>query len=83
VGDLAPLRPPGWDVDPYGVWAREPEAAPLAGNRVALDGTPLTLASHLAANHGHYTIYEVASVRAQAIRFLLTALDGTPEIPAP
>jgi len=83
AGDLAPIAPPGWDVDPYGVWHREPAAPPIAGNRLAVSGRPLTMASFLAAGEGHFTIYRRADARAQALTFLESARSGVATIPAP
>ncbi|MCB9506426.1 MAG: hypothetical protein H6700_05560 [Myxococcales bacterium] len=76
-GDAAPVDPAGWEADPFGVWDREPEAAPIEGNRRALDGTPRTIATIMSETTGHFTMYDRADVRATAIEFLSTAADGS------
>ncbi len=79
-GDLAPVFPAGWDVDPWGVWDRDEEPPPISGNRESPDGTPLTLASYLSATTGHYTLRNVDEVSAAAVGFWQTALEGTPRL---
>ena len=76
AADSAPIEPAGWNVDPYDVWDREPEALPIQGNREAYDGSPLTHASWLDAETGHGTIYQRRAPRDMAIFFWLDALDG-------
>lgn len=78
AADAAPIRPTGWDVDPFRVWQRESEVLPISGNRTSLDGSPLTLASYLDGDQGHFTIYNNASVMRMGADFWLSALDGTP-----
>lgn len=80
AGDAAPLDPPGWDVDPHHVWSREPESLPIQGNRTALDDSPLTLGSYLDPETGHYTIYDVPEIRATAVGFWSSALEGVPRL---
>ena len=80
AGDLAPIDPPGWDVDPFGVWSRSAEALPIAANRTAFDGGDLTQATHLDADTGHFTIYDRPAERARAVAFLVSALSGVPTI---
>ncbi|MGB1016736.1 MAG: alpha/beta hydrolase family protein, partial [Nannocystaceae bacterium] len=83
AGDLAPIAPAGWDVDPYDVWSREPESLPVQGNRSGFDGLPHTLATYLDPVTGHGTIHEVGFARTLGLNFLLDALDGVPELAAP
>lgn len=80
AGDLTPVEPAGWDVDPYGLWSQQSEATPISGNRQSLAGTALTMASYLNAETGHYTVYDDEHARALAINFLRTALDGVPTV---
>ena len=80
AGDLAPVEPPGWDVDPFGVWDRQPEPLPIAGNRPAFDGGSVTLATYLDATTSHFTIYDLWAERTRAIAFLVDALDGMPTL---
>ncbi|MBW2457472.1 MAG: hypothetical protein JRI68_23395 [Deltaproteobacteria bacterium] len=80
AGDLAPVEPPGWDVDPFGVWERQPETLPIAGNRPAFDGGSVTLATYLDGNTSHFTIYDLSQERARAVAFLVDALDGMPTL---
>ncbi|MCC6528193.1 MAG: hypothetical protein IT373_36435 [Polyangiaceae bacterium] len=81
AGDLAPVAPPGWDVDPFGVWDRDAEPLPISGNRLAFDGGDLTQATHLDADTGHFTIYDKPAERARAVAFLVDALAGVPTLP--
>jgi hypothetical protein len=60
------------------VWSRESEVLPISGNRESLDGSPLTIASYLDGDQGHFTIYNNASVMRMGADFWLSALDGTP-----
>jgi hypothetical protein len=83
AGDTAPVEPAGWDVDPNDVWDIESLALPLSGNTTSLDGSPLTIATFLDAEQGHFTIYRNDRARALAIEFLVTALSGTPIIADP
>lgn len=84
AGDLAPIAPAGWDVDPYGVWTREAEQLPIAGNRIGFDGQPHTLATYLDPQTGHGTIHSVDFARLMGRNFLLDALENdVPELAAP
>ncbi len=84
AGDVAPIAPAGWDVDPYGVWFREPEELPIRGNRTGFDGNPHTLATYLDPMTGHGTIHDVAFAREMGLNFLLNALDDdVPELAVP
>ena len=78
--DLAPVSPAGWDVDPYDLWWRTEEATPIQGNRVALDGSPLTSASYLNSETGHYTVYRDDHALDLAMSFWVSALTGVPTI---
>jgi hypothetical protein len=80
AGDLAPVDPPGWDVDPFGVWDRQPEALPISGNRSGFDGGDLTQATYLDGVTSHFTIYDLPQERARAVAFLVDALDGVPTL---
>jgi hypothetical protein len=80
LGDAAPLAPAGWEVDPWGLWNRSPQSPPLQGNRRSLAGTPLTLASLLVEDQGHFTIYRVAAAMRMGVRFWTSALGGVPEV---
>ena len=83
AGDLAPVAPPGWDVDPFGVWDREPEPLPIQGNRDTEDGGSRTQATYLDADSGHFTIYDRSAERARAVAFLVDALTHDPPTLAP
>jgi hypothetical protein len=84
AGDAAPMAPAGWNVDPFGVWTRGEEAAPLRGNRTAQSGRPLTLVSYLRDGSGHFTIYRHAEVMLSAADFMRSAVDDTvPTVAAP
>jgi hypothetical protein len=76
AGGAAPVRPAGWDIDPFGVWDVEPLPTPVSANRVAMSGRPLTHAVVMSATTGHFTIYDVADIRASAVGFLTSALEG-------
>jgi hypothetical protein len=78
AGDVAPIDEPGWDVDPYGVWDRGPEAVPIEGNRTATDGTPITLATYLNVAQGHFTLFRDGYAEKLAINFWASVLDGLP-----
>lgn len=80
AGDAAPLAPAGWEVDPFGVWERSAEQAPIEANRVSIDGSPLTIASYLRAESGHFTIYRHRSVMRMGADFWLTSIDGAPPL---
>jgi hypothetical protein len=73
---LSPLEPMGWDPDPFDVWDGQPLPAPLSGNVIAHDGTPLTQATVMAAEGDHYTLYEDPAVRALGVSFVRDALEG-------
>lgn len=77
AGGVAPVDPPGWDIDPFGVWNRFPEPTPIAGNRDPYSGRARTQAALLSNTTGHFTIYGRADVRETAIRFLRSAADGS------
>lgn len=78
AGGAQPIDPAGWEVDPFGVWEVEPAQLPIEGNTEAVDGAPLTIATYLDADTGHYTIYDRIGVRAMATDFWVTSLDGVP-----
>jgi hypothetical protein len=78
AGDAAPMAPAGWDVDPFGVWQRSEEDAPIEANRESIDGSPLTIASYLRDGSGHFTIYDHRPVMRMGADFWLTSIDGAP-----
>ena len=80
AADMPPLAPPGWEVDPVGVWDREPVSLPVSGNEVALSGGALTIATYLDPTQGHGTIYRRPFVRELAVGFWDSARAGTPTL---
>ena len=80
AGDMEVIAPGGWDVDPHGVWERNPAALPISGNRTDYDDKPHTVATYLDAEESHYTIYGKPQERARAVTFLLDALSGMPSL---
>lgn len=78
ASDAAPIAPPGWEVDPHEVWDRSAEQLPIEGNRVSLDGSPLTIAALLAAGNGHFTIYRQDNVMKMGGLFWETAIGSIP-----
>jgi len=84
AGGVVPIEDaPGWDVDPFDVWDVDPVSLPITSTTTAMDGTPLTIATYLSSTTGHYTIYDEAEPRSMAVNFLLSALEGTPELVQP
>ncbi|MBN1944119.1 MAG: hypothetical protein JW797_00530 [Bradymonadales bacterium] len=81
-GGVQPIDPPGWDVDPFDVWEMEPAELPIQGNTLSFGGNELTIATELVAETGHSTIYQRPEVRARAVRFWLSALQGVPALTA-
>lgn len=77
---MPPIAPPGWDVDPVGVWDVAPVTLPVMGNVTSFGGTPVTNATFLDASQGHGTIYRNAAARDLAHVFWRTARMGTPEL---
>jgi hypothetical protein len=77
-GDLAPLEPAGWDVDPFGVWDKMAEPLPLAGNRVSRAGTRLTMAALLDGKDDHYILWNSEPARTTAVNFVESAFSGIP-----
>lgn len=70
TADLAPIDPPGWDVDVDGTWDRAPEPLPISGNRDTTDPTQqATLATLLDLDTGHFTVYQRRAARDLALRF--------------
>jgi len=80
AGDAAPLDPAGWDIDPFGVWDREPEPSPIQGNRESFSGSSHTVAALLDAKQGHFTLYNNPAAHAASLRFLTSAATGVPEV---
>lgn len=83
AGGLSPISPPGWDVDPFGVWDVAPAQLPISGNRSAFDGTPRTFATYLSDTTGHFTIQQRSDVRALAMDFLESAATGEAVVGTP
>lgn len=79
-GVAVPIDPPGWDVDPFGVWDVSAQSLPITQTTTSMGGTPLTIATYLSATTGHYTIYDIDDVRRMAIDFWLSALVDTPSL---
>jgi predicted esterase len=79
-GDLALIDPPGWDVDPFGVWGRNPEALPISANREATDGSKLTMAAFLDPKLDHYVLWDSEVARQLVLGYLQTALSGVPTV---
>jgi len=80
AADMSPIAPPGWEVDPVGVWDGEPVSLPVMGNDVAMSDQPLTIATFLDFEQGHGTIYRNTLSRQLARTFWATARDGAPEL---
>ncbi len=81
TADLPPLDPPGWDVDPEGVWDGQPVALPVTGNVESSEGEPLTIATFLDGDQGHFTIYRRDYVRQMAVDFWNSAREeGVPTL---
>ncbi|MEL6180068.1 MAG: hypothetical protein AAFS10_14000, partial [Myxococcota bacterium] len=83
TADMPVLAPPGWAVDEEEVWNQPPLLLPVRGNTSSLSGDPLTIATYLQSDQGHFTIYRVGRTRDLAFRFWRTAReseDGVPEL---
>ncbi|MCB9508356.1 MAG: hypothetical protein H6698_07150 [Myxococcales bacterium] len=81
AGDLDVVAPAGWDPDPYNVWDRPLEVEmPISGNREGRDGTPRTAVTFLDLDGDHHTLSENERVLAAAVRFLTSAIVGTPVV---
>ncbi|MCC7539415.1 MAG: hypothetical protein IT379_24535 [Deltaproteobacteria bacterium] len=78
--DMSPIAPPGWEIDPVGVWDGEPVTLPVSGNAMSLSGEPLTIATYLDATQAHGTIYRRPFVRELASHFWRTSLEGVPRL---
>ncbi|MGE0786677.1 MAG: hypothetical protein AB7S26_13480 [Sandaracinaceae bacterium] len=77
---IPPIAPPGWNIDPAGVWTGMAVPLPVSGDAMSVSGDPLTIATYLDPEQGHFTIYRVPFVRELAASFWRTSLDGVPEI---
>lgn len=82
-GDLAPIATPGWDVDPFGVWARSAEALPITANRKALDGSDLTMAALLDPDLDHYVLWDSKPARQLVLAYLQSGFSGVPALKEP
>jgi len=80
AADMSPIDPPGWEIDPVGVWDGVPVSLPVMGNDVAMSDRPLTIATLLDFDQGHGTIYRNTLSRQMAHTFWRTARAGTPEL---
>jgi hypothetical protein len=80
AGDLAPIQPVGWLVDPQGVWDRSAEALPISGNRTDAQGNPRTMASYLVAGSSHFTIYRNQRATNLFAAFWSNGFKGVPTI---
>lgn len=80
AADMSPIDPPGWDVDSAMIWDGAPVSLPVSGNESAFDGSPLTIATYLDFDQGHFTIYRRPFVRELAATFWRTAREGVPEL---
>ncbi len=81
AGDADVVAPAGWDVDPYGVWDRDRAGVgPISGNREAVDGSPLTIASFLDPEGTHFTFSRNERARAMSVDFWLGTLEGVPVV---
>jgi hypothetical protein len=76
AGRVAPVQPPGWSPDPFGVGEVGPELMPITTNRETLDGGTRTHAAFMSGTTGHFTIYDRGDARSIAINFLESAADG-------
>ncbi|MFT6395895.1 MAG: hypothetical protein ACJAYU_000637 [Bradymonadia bacterium] len=78
---LAPIAPAGWDPDEYDVWEEPSEVEPpITGNATAFDGSPLTMATFLDRDSGHFTIQENEDATELAVRFWVESLTGAPVV---
>ena len=83
-GDLAPIEAwawTSWDPDPTGLWPTASVALPLAANRQARDGSPLTHVTWMDADQGHFTIFRVERAREAFVAFLTSGWAGEAAIP--
>ncbi len=76
-GNVSQADPPGWEIDPFGVWDGGSLQMPIAGNRTSVDGTPRTHAAYLSGETGHFTIYRREDARRLAVQFLLSGVQGS------
>lgn len=78
AGDTPVLNPPGWKVEPYGIWPDQIATLPATATRMSAEGTPLTLAAYLVDGSNHFTIY--GRPRAQELfnQFWRTGYEGVP-----
>ena len=81
-GALPPIGPPGWDVDEQGIWGDlESVDLPVEGNTSSFSGEPLTIATYLNADEGHFTIHRRRFVREMALNFWKTSrTEAVPRI---
>jgi hypothetical protein len=80
-GDLPTLDPPGWDIDPLGIGAPPTVPMPVHADTQSVSGEPLTIATYLDPNEGHFTVWDNPTVQQMAIKFWQTALsDGVPTL---
>ncbi len=80
-GNIAPIAPLAWEIDPENISNLEPTLLPVTGNTQSLSGDHLTIATYLNADTGHFTIYRRAFAREMAVNFWQSALtQDTPTI---
>ena len=82
TGDLPVLAPAGWEVDEESIWETPEALMPVQGNATSVDGEPLTIATYLQEDQGHFTIYRLSRVRDLALRFWRTARESEDGVPA-
>lgn len=81
--NLPIIEPPGWEVDEENIWDdAESLKLPIEGNTTNFNGDPLTIATFLDGDAGHFTIYQRSHVRQLAVNFWNTALDAEDGVPA-
>lgn len=80
AGDVPPMKEAFWNLDPYGVWDVEPIDSPIMGNRMSVQGKPLTFATYMVSGQGHFTIYRVPRAINLFVDFWDNAYKGVPSI---
>jgi hypothetical protein len=79
-GSISPIDPPGWDVDPFQISELSSTPLPVVNNASSFGLDPLTIATFLDPDQGHFTIYNNSGVKDLAVGFWISALEGTPTI---
>jgi hypothetical protein len=78
TADIAPIAPPGWDVDSDQTSALASEPLPIEGNRTSTSSDTLTHATLLDAGTGHFTIYQRRAARDLSLAFWDSSAPATP-----